>query len=1052
MRKILIAFLSCVLILLPLLMVAGQERGLIVSGTVTDANGNPLPGTNVLLRDYGLGAASDMSGKYQFTIPAKYMSGDEVVLLARFIGYHTKAENIVLSPGTKTVDFVMQVDVLEMDAVVVTGVAEETPKVMLPFTVDRVSKEAVEMVPAVSAVGGLQGKVAGVTVVQGSGRPGDAVSVRMRAANQLLVGNTPLFIVDGVILGANQVDIDALDIETIEIVKGPAAASLYGSRAANGVIQIKTKRGNTLGLGETRIKIRNEFGFSQLAKEVDLNKHHFYRIDDQGNYLDADGNVTDYLGAAIDEDHMQDNPFPGTHYDHLDMYFDPGSFYTNTVTLSQHSPTTNYFLSLNNLQESGIMVFLKGYNRKNMRLNLDHKIREGLNLSVSSYYANSHRDDPQTAVNPFYSLMFINPNVDLEERDEDGDYRIQPDARTLEENPLYALKTAEEQDKRSRVMGSFTLRYAPVTWFNVEGNFSYDRSDRNSMEYYKKGYKHIDAVGLELGRYIKTNAFDQAMNAGITASLYKSFGDFYTRTKIRALYENTHYDYTYTRGDNLGVNDVRDFSVVEGDKIINSTIEDIRSIGYYFISSLEYKEKYIVDLLFRYDGSSLFGENERWHPYYRGSAAWRVAQEPFWPLEDVTEFKLRYSYGTAGSRPGFAYQYETFNVAAGIVSKANLGNKLLKPSFSTEQEVGLEITFLDRFSLEGIYSHTLTEDQLLLVPLAGYYGFSNQYQNAGTVKSTVWEANLNAFIISKRDMSWSAGVVFDRYRSKITELDVPAYRTGPENAFYIRKDEEFGAMYAHKFMKSKDELDTHLANDETGGWAQYVNMFDINDDGYLVPVGEGNTYKDGLAKDLWGTYVDLDGDGSGDLKWGLPVKYVTEEDGDFHKVGSVIPDFNLGFNSTFRWKGFKAYILLGAQIGGDIYNETRQWPYRELRHGDCDQSGKSDELKKPYDYYAELYNVNANCNHFVEDGTYVKLRELSLQYTFDRAHLGFLSPVFHRITLGVIGRNLLTFTDYSGWDPEIGQSQDNTGADQYRVDNFNYPKFRTITGILEIEF
>ncbi len=1055
MKRLFISILSLTLILFPLLTGFGQERGLIVAGKITDTDGNALPGANIVLGDYDLGAAADMGGNFRFTVPEKYMTGSQVVLLARFIGYHTQTQNLTLSPGTQTINFELSMDVLEMDAVVVTGVAEETPKVMLPFTVDRVSKEQVEMVPAVSAVQGLQGKVAGVSIVKGSGRPGDGLSVRMRSANQLLVGNSPLYIVDGVILGANQVDIDALDLESIEIVKGPAAASLYGSRAANGVIQIRTKRGNTLGLGETRIKVRNEYGFNQVHTEVPLNKHHFYKMNaSQTEFVDADGNVVDYGESVIDEDHMQDNPFPGTQYDHFDMYFNPGAFYTNTITLSQHSVNTNYHIALSNLNETGIMQFLDGYNRKNVRLNLDHKVREGLNLSVSTYYANSKRDDPQTAVNPFYSLMFINPNVNLEALADDGEYIIQPDARTLEENPLYALRYADEWDDRQRIMGSFTMRWAPVTWFNLEGNFSYDRSDRNSGQYYKKGYKHIDAIGLELGRYIKSNAYDQAINAGITASVYKNFGDLFTKTKVRALYENSHYDYTYARGDNLGVAGVRDFSVVEGDKQLNSTLRDVRAMGYYFITNLEFRERYVLDLLLRLDQSSLFGEEERWHTYYRGSAAWRVSQESFWFSDAITEFKLRYSYGTAGSRPGFGYQYETFSVASGIVSKGTLGNALLKPSFSIEQELGLEVAFLDRFSLDVTYAFNTTKDQLLNIPLAGYYGFSNQYQNAGTVEANTIEAALNAFILTGRDMSWSAGLVFDRSRSKITELDRPAYRTGPGNAFYIRKDEEFGSMYGHLFMTETGQLTDHLAGassaDEatTGGYNTYAGQFAVNDDGYLVAVGTGNTYEDGLAKDLWGTMVDLDGDGDGDVKWGIPLKYKTEEDGDFHKIGTVIPDFSMGFNTTFRWKGFKAYVLLDAQIGGEIYNNTRQWPYRELRHGDNDQSGKPDGLKKTYDYYAELYDVNATSSHFVEDGTYLKLREVSLQYTLDRAQLGFLGQVFHRLTFGLVGRNVLTFTNYSGWDPEVGSGD----ATTYRYDGFGYPQYRTITGIFEFEF
>ena len=1056
MKKVFV--IACVFILLPLL-VLGQQNTLVISGKVTDTEGNPLPGANIVLKDYNLGAATDRLGFYKFTVAQRFLKGQEVEMTARFIGYYWKTEKVSLSPGTVTKDFKLEEDVLEMDAVVVTGVAEETKKSMAPFSVDRVDKAQVELVPAVSAVQGLQGKIASVKVVKGSGRPGDGAVVNLRASTKINISGNfrsqqPLYIVDGVILAASSVDIDALDIETIEVVKGAAAASIYGSRAANGVIQIKTKRGNNMALGETEIKIRNEFGINQLANKIKLNKSHFYKINDKGEYLDADGNVVPYGEAAIDEDRMHDNPFPGKLYDNLDLYFDPGNFYTNTVSIGQHNPNTNYRLTFSNMQESGIMKFLNGYNRKNFRLNLDHKVSDDFQITASTYYMYSKRDDPQTAVNPFYGLMFINPNVNLEETDADGTYRIIPDSRTLEENPLYALRYAQEEDKRQRIMGSFSTIYSPTTWFNLEGNFSYDRSDRNSSEFYNKGYKNIDAVGLELGRYIKSNSYDLGINSSLTASFYKNFGDLTTKTKLRALYESDQYDYTYARGDELPVKDIKDLGLVGGEKIINSTTQEVKALGYYFISALSYQEKYIADVMIRRDGSSLFGEEQRWQTYYRYSLAWRLAQEPWWFTDKINEFKIRYSYGLSGGRPSFDAQYETFSVGSGVISKGTLGNKDLRPEQSAEQDIGLEMAFLNRFSLELVYATNKTKDQILLVPLAGYYGFGNQWQNAGTLESKTFEANLQSFIIKKRDMSWSAGLVFDRTRQEITEFNLPAYRTGPGNAFYIRANEKFGAMYGHKWMTSKDELKSHYVAETAGGWQNYTDQFDINDDGYLVPVGTGNTYQDGIAKDLWGTTVDLDGDGAGDVKWGLPLKYNTEKDGDFHKIGNVIPDFNLGFNTTFRWKGFTAYVLLDAQIGGDIYNNTRQWPYRELRHGDCDQAGKAEGKKKPFDYYAELYDVNAINSHFVEEGTYMKLRELTLRYTFDRAALnnlfgGHVARLFKRVTFGIVGRNLLTFTNYTGWDPEVGGGGD---ATFYRYDGFGYPQYRTFTGIFEVEF
>lgn len=1054
MRRVLIAVLSCALILLPLLA-AGQQQGLIVSGKITDEAGNALPGTNVVLKGYDLGAAADLNGAYRFVVPARYMNGNEIEISAAFIGYHSKTEKIVLSPGSITVDFELKMDVLEMDAVVVTGVAEATPKTMLPFTVSRVSNEQVEMVPATNAVASLQGKVAGVAMVRASGKPGDGISVRLRSATDITGSNAPLYIVDGVILGSGNVDIDALDIESMEVVKGAAAASLYGSRAANGVINIKTKRGNLLGVGETRIRFRNEFGLNQFVEKEYRSESHEYKVAtvaDTLTFVNDAGTPVDFGHSVLDDDlgyAIQDNPFPGEIYDHLGLFFDPGYFYTNTLSISQHKPGTNYLLSFGNLKESGIVDGLDGYNRQHVRLNLDHKVREGLNLSTTAYFSTSRRDDPQGTINPFYALMFINPNADLLADNADGTpYIIQPDPRTQEENPLYAINFMDLEDTRKRLMGAFTLNWAPMTWFNIEGNFSYDRGDGLSTTYYPNGFKSVDGQNVPTGFYQRYNWMNEAINASVTASFYKNFGDLAAKFKLKAMIETDDFENTNASGQNLAVNDVPDLGIVQEAKSVDSFISEVRAIGYYATLDLDWQEKYILGLLFRYDGSSLFGADQRYHPYYRGSIAWRVSKEPFWFTDKINEFKVRYSYGTAGIRPGFDAQYETYSVAAGILSKGNLGNKDLKPAFSTEQEVGLEMAFLDRFSLEVTYANTVTKDQILLVPLPAVYGFGNQWQNAGTVKANSIEAELKAFILQGRNMSWSAGLVGDHYTQKITEFNRTPYSYGISQvyAFYYREGEVLGAMYGIKYIEKENELrDTYDPA-----------MFDKNDDGYLVPVGSGNTWKDGIAKNLWGTNVNvaLAGGTAINLPWGQPVKWVDPETGDnVKKIGDVIPDFSIGFNTTFKWKGLTLYMLIDAQIGGEIYNNTRQWAYRENRHVQCDQAGKKEYEKKPITYYQTLYDANSINSHFVEEGTYAKLRELSLQYSFDRVALGkvfggFLANVFNRITVGLIGRNLLTLTNYSGFDPEVGVGD----ATLMRLDAFGYPQYRTFTGMLELEF
>ncbi|MFQ5750703.1 MAG: SusC/RagA family TonB-linked outer membrane protein, partial [bacterium] len=859
------------------------------------------------------------------------------------------------------------------------------------------------------------------------------------------------------ILGANQTDLDALDIESMEVVKGAAAASIWGARAANGIIQIKTKRGSNLAMNRTRITLTSELGWNQLSlKSKDyISQHHEFKVNANGEFVDNDGNVVDFGDAVLDKEEsgqtFQDNVFPGKLYDNIALFFDPGTYNRNSASISHNSGSTNYRISFGNLKEAGVVMGQEGYRRNNLRLNFDHKINRNFDFSFTGYYSSSKRDDPDdpnysNSPNPFYGMMFINPNSNLLAPNDDGTpYILQPDPRTLEENPLYAINNAEISFKRQRIQGSLNLRYSPWNWINVSGDFSFDRSDRLREEYYFKGFKTIDG-GLNTGRMDKSNSYDEAINASITATITKRFGDLTSRTQLRYLLEDTEYNNTYASGQDLAVNDVRDLGVIQGEKTINSTLEKVLSAGYYFTTGMDFRDKYIADFLVRRDGSSLFGPDDRWNTYFRVSGAYRLSQESWWFTDKINEFKIRYSLGTAGGRPSFTDQYETFSVSSGTVSKGNLGNKKLKPEFATEQEFGVNMTLLDRFGVELVYAKTKVKDQLLQVPLAGYYGFGNQWRNAGTLETNTLEASINSSILRSHDMSWSANLVFDRSRQKITEFDLPAFRYGPGNAFYKRNGEVFGSMYGVKWMTNFNELNTH----DEGIHANSSDLFDVNDDGLLVPVGAGNTYQSGL----WGTEVVIDGE---TYDWGMPIEYIDFDDKGnittFHKIGDVVPDFNVGLSTTFRWKGFTTYLLFDAEVGGEIYNNTRQWAYRELRHKDVDQFGKPEKLKKPIDYYAKLYNVNAINSWFVEEGTYLKMRELNVSYAFDRSLLSslfgdFIGRSLNRLSIGLRGRNLLTWTDYSGFDPEVGQGN----ATQLRYDGFRYPNYRTFTGYVEIEF
>ena len=1045
-------------------------QGTTIMGNIVDEDGEALIGANVYIEALLLGGSTDVDGNYSFIVPASAL-GQTLEMSVKYIGFSPQEVTVTVVEGIMTQDFVMAIDRLNLDEVVVTGVAEETPRKKLAFTVSEVGQEELTIASGSSPISNLAGKVAGVQVQAASGTPGDAISVRLRGSTSLTGGSAPLYIVDGVVLGANQVDIDALDIENMEIVKGAAASSFYGSRAHNGVINITTQRGSNIPLNQTRVVVRNEYGFNELAANLVTNNSHNYATDASGNFLNADGEVNSCdrclsngygPGASLARnsagESFYDTPYQGTLYDAFETFFSPGDSYINYIGISQNSSKTNFLASFTNTSEQGAIKGLQGLRRKSFRVNLDHRVRQNLTFSASGFYSQSSNDAPTSAlssnvaINPFFGLMFTNPLVNLEARDDAGELIVQADPLAVEENPLYTIEAVDMNQQRSRILGNFRGRFSPTEWMDIQGNFSYDRSDRDEKEFYDIGFKTIDSSSLNDGRIERRNSVSEALNADATISFRRTFGALATRGQFKAQVEDFQSFSEFVIGTDLTTVGISDLSNVEteGQKTIGNGSSTVRSQGYYATVGIDYDDRYILDIFGRRDGSSLFGAEERWQTYYRASAAWRLSEEDFWGNDNpITEFKLRSSIGTAGGRPGFQAQYETLSLSNGQLSKSTLGNKYLKPELQTEIEFGLDVGIQDRVFLELVYAQTTVEDQLLAVPLAGYYGFGSQWRNAGDLATSTIEATLSGTLIDHSDLTLDMSLTFDKTEQEITEFDSNPYLGGPLGLFFIRDDERLGTMYGNLFLTDASQLPTG-AN---------ASDFAVNDDGYLVPVGSGNGYNSGPGADgmvgtdddLWGTFVES---GGVNYRWGIPVKYYDEaEETDLVKIAEAVPDFNLGLNTTLNYKGVSLYMLWGAQVGGDVYNFTKQWSYRDGRASDQDQGGKAEGDKKSARYYETLYDATARNSHFVEDATYIKLRELSIGYTFNRRQL---SSVFgntlHSIGISLIGRNLLTITDYTGFDPEVGSTAGFGDATLGRVDNFNYPPYRTWRAKLEIQF
>jgi len=1061
----------------------------VITGKVSGKGGESLSGATVSIAEVGAAIATTTAGTYTLTVPAEQTKGQSVTLRVRSVGYKPEVRQITLRPGTQTFDFQLQFDVMQLEEVVVTGTGAATERKNLTFAVGRVDSSQLNQAPAVSALGSLEGKIAGVRLIQGSGAPGSEPMIRLRGATAITSPSScntqpcpstdspgPLIVVDGTITHYALADISPQDIERVEVVKGAAASSLYGSNAANGVVQVFTKRGQALPDGKVSVTVRNEYGQSVRPKLIPITHAHPYLTADSA-YTDGSGNQVlkgDFINSSgvlvgpkgiptIKADQIADVPYSlyphPVYYDLQGDLLTNGAFYTNYVSIGQRKGNTNYNASFENTKQDGVLLQLRGYARQNFRLNLDQALTPRFDLSAGAFFARSNNDQTaEGAGSPFFTVKFLEPFINLFATNPDGTpyAAVIPHQAPNAQNPLYNLANERINTDRTRYSAYAKGTYRLTDWLSFEGHYNYDYEASNYSDVRPKGY--LSATGSTSDGYlVKTDSGGREFNTGVSATAVRTFrlGSWNLRNTTKGAYEyedQTASNFTLT-ANRFTVVASPEFNAVDFSQLApGSSNATIRSKNYYVVSDFNVNDRYLLGGLVRWDGSSLFGSQSRWQTYYRASGAYRLSQDIH--IKGIDELKLRASYGTAGLRPTFDAQYETYSVEGGLPVKHTLGNTLLKPARSGETELGANIDFLSRFSFEYSYSRKETKDEIMLVRLSAATGYINQWQNAGTLLGRTHELSLGVIVADQPDLSWRINVAADRTRQVVTQLDVPAFFVGPggyggnndvTQDFRIAQGETFGVLYGTQIVRSFAQLCDDPAKKAAGcgaGLTYDPANYVVNEDGYLVDKAAYHTLNERFI-----TYVSP-----------LGAKVV--------KIGDVNPDFNVSFTTNVRWKGFSAYALVDWVQGGNIYNGTRQWAFGTgLVDAIYDQSAKpavnctgtADPAhcpystgKKPTGYYTALYNGINPIDFFVENGTYVKLKELNLSYAFSRSQVEKLGLGISALRIGVIGRNLFTFTKYSGYDPEVaGLTGD---AFSFRWDGFSYPNFRTFTGFVEIGF
>ena len=1014
-----------------LLAMSGQaeaQQGAVISGTVSSEAGVPLQLVTIAIPTLGLGAQTDDDGRYSLIVPGSRTAGQTVTIRARRIGYLPQEREITLTPGSQTVDFTMTEDVFRLGEVIVTGVGEATEQAKLTISVAKLSEEQLQSVPATSPIAAIAGKVSGARVSLGRGNPGAPPTIRLRGSTNLGIGrSTPLIIVDGVITQNSMADIDANDIESIEILKGAAAASFYGSAAANGVINITTKRGRNIADNSISYTLRSEAGVSGLEQYVPITRSHaFVTLPDGEIAYDQGGDAIRKADGIADV--LYPTSGPNRWRNQVEEWTQNGEFYSTNLQIGGRSGQTNFNSSFTLDRNAGVLPFIRGQDRQNFRLNVDQGLGDRLDLSLSVTYGTSKNDyDPNGSLS-WFELMQMPPNVNLR-RPVAGEaeyYPVVPNP-SGRVNPLYDLANDEFSLRRERIIGSVFARYRPLAWLRIEGSVGTDRLNRREQEYEFKGSLNDGGEPSpgSLDRFTQNNVAD---NGQVSATMsHDLFNQLRSTTRVAALYEQARISQFQVGGDQLVVAFTPDLAAADPERLsANSYDETARTINYMLSQSFDLRDRYLIDMLVRRDGSSLFGPDARWANFYRISGAYRISED--FPMPGIQELRIRAARGTAGLRPEFLDQYEYYNLAAGNLSKQQLGNRELEPAIQTENEFGINVTFLDRFDLELVHARRVTEGAFLNVPLspAKSGGFVQQVQNAADVAARTTELALQVQVANSPEFSYAINLTGDRTTQRITRMNRAPFRVNAggqgQDVFYYKEGEPLGIIYGVRWVRSFDELTDNPANAGADP-ADYV----VNPLGFLV------------AADQRGQPGER------------PIVYVSADGAVQHVIGDVNPDFNFGFANNIRWGNFGIYALFDGQQGGDVYNFTKQWMFQDLRHADMDMHGKSADQKIAQTFFSSgLYNGLVASDHFVEDASYIKLRELSVSYNFSPRTLDVvgMSRLLRGVKVALIGRNLFTWTDYTGFDPEV-----TSGGDfNFRIDGFRYPNFRTLTGQVELTF
>ncbi|MHA6247169.1 SusC/RagA family TonB-linked outer membrane protein [Pontibacter sp. CAU 1760] len=967
------------LLILPLLFltVAGAiAQGLTVQGKVTDATGAGLPGVTVLLKGTNVAAPTGSNGNYTINLP----SGNGTLIFS-YIGFMT--QEVPVNNRTN-IDVRLGTDAKALEEVVVVGYGTQK-RSDITGSVASVPKERLSNLPVTDLTQAIQGTTAGLNISQGSSVPGSSGSMSIRGVNSISANNSPFIVVDGTPFFGQINDINANDIESIEILKDASAVAIYGTRGSNGVILITTKRGKS---GKPRINYSGYYGVENLANKFEPSSPERY-VQKYKDYLVAQGlTQTQVLPNTFEVDNYN----AGNTVDWLDEATQAGKITEHNLSIAGGTDNLQYYVTGGYLNQTGVV---KGYEfqRASIRSNLDATLTDYLKVGTSLYFADHNSDGGR--VNLLYATA-LSPYGQL--YNETGGYEIFPMyPELLFESPMLGL-TTDRLDRRKYITGS---GYAELTPGFVKGlkyrlNTSYTYEIGKQAGY--TGRLANDRVG---SAYIN----NQETNNWVVENILTYDRDFGKHhVGLTGLYSAQGTEYlTSGANANTFINDqLSYFNLGAGENRTSSSYSDRTNLLSQMARvNYSYNSRYLLTLTARRDGYSAFGANtDKYGVFPSLALGWNIANEAFMQNNDfVNQLKLRVSYGQSGNQAIGVNQTATlyntvrfpFGGASTIgVLASRLGNADLNWETTTSGNVGVDFGFFGNRvngTLEVYNSHT--NDLLLSRQIPNVTGYSSVFYNLGEVKNQGVEMTLNTVNVTAGKFSWESNINFSRNKNEIVEL----YGDGQDdigNRWFIGKS--LGAVYSYNWL---------------GVWQ------------------EGDDIPDGLNAqpgDL--KFEDVNGDGK-----------ITGDDRVY--LGSTLPKWYGGLTNTFNYGNFHLSVFLQTSQGSLKGNPDIFYGDEAGRRNLPAEVGYWTPENRSTEYPSLAYR-NPHGYNFARDNSYVRIKDVRLSYTVPQTLLDKYG--IGGLTIYTAGRNLHTFTDWVGWDPESSQSS--RGSGDWRN---NYPLVRSVS-------